>query len=179
MDDTRATLVILLFGAPQVLERAQGGENRATNPDRVLPLRRRDDLDLFTMNSQSVTINIEDDVRIVYLHACRAERRELLLHTISDTGEHGGSSREHDVSVKVTTDIQVALEDRVVPAKRPSARVMMQRGPRSRRLMDTSSFKTKESRLEQSLRSTEPVVGACQPLIRDSITGMPTAHCRS
>ncbi len=29
-------------------------------------------------------------------------------------GEHGGSSGEDDVAVQITTDIEIALEDRVI-----------------------------------------------------------------
>ena len=46
MDDARARLVVLLLGAPEVLERGERRENRTTNPDGVLPLGWSDDLDL-------------------------------------------------------------------------------------------------------------------------------------
>lgn len=36
------------------------------------------------------------------------ESRELFLHTVCDTGEH--ASEDH-VSVQITTDVEVALED--------------------------------------------------------------------
>jgi hypothetical protein len=45
------------------------------------------------------------------LHAGRRKRGKFLLHTIGDTGEHGGASREDDVSVEITTNIKIALED--------------------------------------------------------------------
>lgn len=48
------------------------------------------------------------------LHARRRERSELLLHTVGNTGEHGGTTGEDDVAVQVTTDIKIALEDGVV-----------------------------------------------------------------
>jgi hypothetical protein len=78
MNDTRTRLIILLLGTPQVLEGAQGGQNRTTDPHGVFSLRGSDDLDF---------------------HARRREGQELLLHTVGDTGEHGGSTREHDVTV--------------------------------------------------------------------------------
>ena len=90
MDDTRARLVVLLLRAPQILERAERRQDGATDPDRVLALRRRDDLDL---------------------HARGRERRELLLHTVRDTREHGRATREDDVAVQVTTDVEVTLVD--------------------------------------------------------------------
>ena len=78
MNNTRTRLVILLLGTPQVLEGAQGGQDRTTDPYGVFSLRGSDDL---------------------HLHARRRESQELLLHTVGDTGEHGGSTGEHDVTV--------------------------------------------------------------------------------
>jgi hypothetical protein len=46
VNDTRARFVILLLGAPEILEGAERSQNRSTNPYRVLSLRRRDNLDL-------------------------------------------------------------------------------------------------------------------------------------
>ena len=46
MNDTRARFVILLLGAPEILEGAERSQNRSTNPYRVLSLGRRDNLDL-------------------------------------------------------------------------------------------------------------------------------------
>ena len=46
VDDARAGLVVLLLRAPQVLERRERGEDRATDPDGVLALGRCNDLDL-------------------------------------------------------------------------------------------------------------------------------------
>jgi hypothetical protein len=76
------------------LERAERRENRATDPNRVLAFGRSNDLDL---------------------HARGREGCELLLHAVSYTGEHGRAAREDHVSVQVATDIEIALEDRVIP----------------------------------------------------------------
>jgi len=46
VNDTRARFVVLLLGAPKVLEGAKRSQNRSTNPHRVLSLRRSNDLDL-------------------------------------------------------------------------------------------------------------------------------------
>ena len=46
VDDAGAGLVVLLLRAPEVLEGGEGGENGTTDPDGVLPLGRRNDLDL-------------------------------------------------------------------------------------------------------------------------------------
>lgn len=96
MNDTRPRLVVLLLRAPQVLEGRERSKNGTTDPDGVLPLGGSDDLDL---------------------HACRRERSELLLHTVGDTGEHGGTTGENDVAVQVATDIEITLEDGVVARK--------------------------------------------------------------
>ena len=46
MNDSRAGFVIFLLGDPEALEGTKGGKDRATNPDRVLALKRSGDLDL-------------------------------------------------------------------------------------------------------------------------------------
>ena len=93
MNNAWAALVVLLLRAPEVLERRERSKNGTTDPDGVLSLWWGDDLDL---------------------HARRAERRKLLLHTVGNTGEHGSTTRQDDVAVEITTDIKVTLEDRVV-----------------------------------------------------------------
>lgn len=93
MDDTRPGFVILLLRAPQVLEGREGGQDGTTDPDGVLALGGSDDLDL---------------------HARWRQGSQLLLHTVRNTGEHGGTAREDDVAVEVTTNIQVTFVDGVV-----------------------------------------------------------------
>ena len=93
MNNTRTGLVVLLLRAPEVLEGAEGGKNGTTDPDRVLALRGCHDLDL---------------------HARGSESSQLLLHTISDTREHRGTTRKDNVAVQITTDIEISLVDRVV-----------------------------------------------------------------
>ena len=81
MNNSRARLVVLLLANPQVLESAQTGKDRATNPDTVLALRWRDDLDLHTKGSeQAITGRKEKEA---HLDAVRSEGAELLLHTIT------------------------------------------------------------------------------------------------
>jgi hypothetical protein len=48
------------------------------------------------------------------LHAGRGKAGQLLLHTICDTRVHSSTTRKDDVSVEITTDIEITLEDRVV-----------------------------------------------------------------
>jgi len=64
VDDSRAGLVVLLLGDPHLLEGGQRGQDGATDPDGVLPLRWRNDLDLDGRWGQG---------------------SDLLLHTISNT----------------------------------------------------------------------------------------------
>jgi len=93
VDNARTRLVVFLLGDPHSLEGGEGSEDGATDPDRVLTLRRSDDLDL---------------------HGGRSKGGEFLGHTVSDTSEHGCTTGEDGVSVEVFTDIDVALHDRVV-----------------------------------------------------------------
>ena len=72
------------------------------------------------------------------LHARWGKSGELLLHSVGNTGEHGGTTRQDDVSVQVTTDIEITLVDRVIG-----------------RLMDTVGLKTEHGGLEEGLGSTE------------------------
>jgi hypothetical protein len=93
MYDPWADLIILLLRYPHVLERAEACKDRPADPDRVLALRRRDNLDLYR---------------------ARRERSELLLHAVRDACVHRAAAREHDVAEKVAADVEVALHNRVV-----------------------------------------------------------------
>merc|ERR1712167_566339 len=90
VDDCGARLVVLTLGDPHLLEGAQRGKDRATNPDGILPLRWRDDLNL---------------------HGRRSQSCKLLGHALTDAREHGGAAREHDVGVEVLADIHIAFHD--------------------------------------------------------------------
>lgn len=72
VNDGGTALVVLLLGDPHLLEGGQGGQNRTTDPDRVLSLRRGNDLDL---------------------HRGRSKSSDLLLHTVGETRVHGGTTR--------------------------------------------------------------------------------------
>ena len=52
VDDGGSTLVVFMLGDPHLLEGREGGHNGASDPHRVLPLWRRDDLDLNTRGRQ-------------------------------------------------------------------------------------------------------------------------------
>ena len=120
MDDGRAGLVVLLLADPHGLEGGQRGEDGAADPDGVLPLRRSDDLDL---------------------HRARRHRRDLLLHAVGDTGEHGRAAGHDRVGVQVLTDIDVALHDGV-----------------EGRLVDAARLHAEEGRLEERLGAAETLV---------------------
>ena len=111
VDDGWTRLVVLLFANPHGLEGGQGGEDRSADPDGVLPLRRSNDLDF---------------------HRARGHRRDLLLHAVGDTREHGRAAGHDGVGVQVLTDIDVALHDGVESG-----------------LVDTARLHTEEGRLEE------------------------------
>ena len=91
VNDRGSALVVLLLGDPHLLEGGQGGQNRTTDPDGVLALRRRDDLDL---------------------HGRRRQSGDLLLHTVGDTGVHGGTTRLID---KLVTKVSLPRRIQDIP----------------------------------------------------------------
>ena len=64
VDNGRSRLFILLSGNPHLLEGGEGGQDGATNPDRVLPL--------WWSNNPN-------------LHGLWGQISDLLLHTVSNT----------------------------------------------------------------------------------------------
>merc|ERR1719423_467859 len=90
-----------------------GAREEISNPDGVFPLWWCDDLDL---------------------HGWWGEGGDLLLHTVSNTWEHGRTSGQDGVGVEILTDIDITLHDGVVGG-----------------LMDTSRFHTNEGGLEEGL----------------------------
>merc|ERR1712045_885736 len=120
VDNAWAGLVILLLGDPHLLECREGGQDGSSNPDRVLPLGRSDDLDL---------------------HGGWGKSGDLLLHSVGNTGVHGGASRQDGVGVQVLPDVNVALHDGVVGG-----------------LVDSARFHSQEGRLEESLGAPESLI---------------------
>jgi len=120
VDNGGAALVVLLLGDPHLLEGGEGGQDGATDPYGVLSLGGSDNLDLDGGGSQG---------------------SDLLLHTVSDTGVHGGASRQNGVGVQILTDIDVTLHDAVVGG-----------------LVDSTGLHTKEGWLEEGLGASEPLV---------------------
>ena len=93
MHDRGTAFVVLLLGDPHLLECGKGSQDGSSNPDRVLPLGRSDDLDL---------------------HCGWGQSTDLFLHSVGNTREHSGSSRKDSVSVQILPDVHVALHDGVV-----------------------------------------------------------------
>merc|ERR1712088_512578 len=120
VDDGGAALVVLLLGDPHLLEGGEGSKDGSSDPDGVLPLRGSNDLDLDGGGGQG---------------------SDLLLHTVSNTGVHGGASGHDSVGVQVLTDVNIALHDGVVGG-----------------LMDAAGFHSEEGWLEESLWAAETLI---------------------
>merc|ERR1711971_655388 len=71
-------------------------------------------------------------------------RAVIFLHTISNTGVHGGATGHDGVSVQVLPDVNIALHDGVVGG-----------------LVDSAGFHSQEGRLEEGLGGTETLVAPC------------------
>merc|ERR1711926_42911 len=129
-----STLIVLLLGDPHLLEGGQGGQDGATDPYGVLPLRGSDDLDLDGGGSQG---------------------GDLLLHSVGDTGVHGGATGHDGVGVQVLTDVNVALHDGGVGG-----------------LVDAAGLHSEEGRLEESLGAPESLVADGDDLAVGKLVGL-------
>merc|ERR1712098_112636 len=106
----------------------------SSDPDGVLPLWWSNDLDLDGGGSKG---------------------GDLLLHTVSNTGVHGGASGHGGVGVQVLSDVNIALHDGVVGG-----------------LMDTAGLHTKEGWLEESLGASESLVSNGDDLTVGKLIGL-------
>jgi len=93
VDDGGAGFVVFLLRDPHLLEGGERCKDGASDPDRVFAFWGSDDLDL---------------------HCAWGKGGDFLLHSVGDTGVHGGSTRQDIVGVQVLTDVNVALHDGVV-----------------------------------------------------------------
>merc|ERR1712242_117908 len=134
VDDGGAALVVLLLGDPHLLEGGEGGQDGSSDPDRVLPLRGSDDLDLDGGGS---------------------EGGDLLLHSVGNTGVHGGATGHDGVGVQVLPDVNIALHDGVVGG-----------------LVDSASLHSEEGRLEESLGAPESLVADGDDLAVGKLVGL-------
>ena len=87
-----ATFIILLLGDPHLLKGGKRCQNGSSNPDRVFPLRRSNDLDLDGGGSKG---------------------GDLLLHSVSNTWVHGGATGHDSVGIEVLPDVNITLHDGV------------------------------------------------------------------
>lgn len=90
VDNSWAGFVILLLGDPHLLEGGQGGQDGTTDPDGVFSLRWSNDLDLNGGWSQG---------------------SDFLLHSVSNTRVHGGTTGQDSVGIQILTDVDVALHN--------------------------------------------------------------------
>ena len=120
VDNGWARLVILLLGDPHLLEGGEGSENGATDPDGVFALWRGDDFNL---------------------HGWWGKGGDLLLHAITDAGEHCGATGEDGVAVEILADVNVTLHDGVVGC-----------------FVNTGRFHSEEGWLEHCLGASEALV---------------------
>merc|ERR1712102_105874 len=120
VDNGWAALIVFLLGDPHLLEGGEGRQDGSSDPDGVFPLRWSNNLDLNGGWSKS---------------------GDFLLHTVSNTGVHGGAARHDGVGVQVLSDVNIALHDGVVGG-----------------LVDATRFHSEEGRLEEGLRGTESFI---------------------
>ena len=73
-----------------LLESTEGSQDRATDPDTVLPFRWSHHFDLHTAWSQ---------------------RSDLFTHPITNPTEHCGSTTEHNVPIKILPDVHITFHD--------------------------------------------------------------------
>jgi len=120
VDNGWTGLIVFLFGDPHLLEGGEGSQDGSTDPDGVFTLWWSNDLDL---------------------DGAWGKRGDFLLHTIGNTWEHGGTSGQDGVGIKIFTDVNIALHDGVVGG-----------------FVDTSRFHTQEGWLEEGLWAPEALV---------------------
>merc|ERR1712173_525036 len=84
VDNGRARLVILVLGNPHLFEGGEGSKDGSSNPDRVFPLRRSNNLDS---------------------HGLRGELVKFVLKTLVNLVEHSGSSGHDGVGVQIFSDV--------------------------------------------------------------------------
>jgi len=134
VDNGGAAFVVFLLGDPHLLEGGEGRQDGSTDPDGVLTLRGSNDLDLNGGGSKS---------------------GDLLLHTISDTGVHGGATGHDSVGIEILTDVNIALHDGVVGG-----------------LVDTAGLHSQEGRLEEGLGGAEALVADGDDLTVGKLIGL-------
>jgi len=126
VDNAWARFIVFLLGDPHLLEGGQRSQDGTSDPDGVLSLRWSNDLDLNGGWSQG---------------------SDFLLHSVSNTRVHSGTTRQDSVGIQVLTDVDVALHDGVVDG-----------------LVDSAGFHSQEGWLEEGLWATETLITNCDDL---------------
>merc|ERR1719394_1340103 len=134
VDNSRARFIILLLGDPHLLEGGKGSKDGSSDPDRVLSLWWSNDLDLDGGWSKS---------------------GDLLLHSVCNTGVHGGASGHDSVGVEILSDVNITLHDGVVGG-----------------LVDSAGLHSKEGWLEESLWASESLVSNGDDLTVGKLIGL-------
>merc|ERR1712027_159187 len=134
VDNGWAALVVFLLGDPHLLEGGKGSKDGSSDPDGVLSLWWSNDLDLDGGWGKS---------------------GDLLLHSVGNTGVHGGASRHDSVGVQVLSDVNIALHDGVVGG-----------------LVDSASLHSEEGWLEESLWASESLVANGDDLAVGKLIGL-------
>jgi hypothetical protein len=126
VDNGWSRFVILFLGDPHLLEGRERSQDRSSNPYRVFSLRWSNDLDF---------------------HGGWSQSSQLLLHSVSNSREHSRSSREHNISVEILSDINITLHDGVVSG-----------------FVNTSRFHTSDCWVVESFGESESFVTYCYDL---------------
>merc|ERR1712227_636089 len=134
VDNSWTALIILLLGDPHLLEGGEGSKDGSSDPDGVLSLWGSNDLDLDGGWGKS---------------------SDLLLHSVSNTGVHGGASGHDSVGIEILSDVNIALHDGIVCG-----------------LVDSASLHSEEGWLEESLWASEPLVSDGDHLTVGKLIGL-------
>jgi len=134
VDNGWAALVVFLLGDPHLLEGGEGSKDGSSDPDGVLSLWWSNDLDLDGGWGKS---------------------GDLLLHSVSNTGVHGGASGHDGVGIEILSDVNIALHDGVVGG-----------------LVDSASLHSEEGWLEESLWASESLVSNGDDLTVGKLIGL-------
>ncbi len=105
MNNGWSRFIIFLLGYPHLLEGGERGKDGATDPYRVFPLGRSNDLDL---------------------HCGWSQGCDLLLHTVGDARVHCATTGEDSVAIEILTDVNITLHDGVVGGLMDTSRLHTQ-----------------------------------------------------
>merc|ERR1719381_447636 len=134
MDNGWAALIVFLLGDPHLLEGGEGSKDGSSDPDGVLSFWWSNNLDLDCGWGKS---------------------GDFLLHSVGNTGVHGGASGHDSVGIEVLSDVNVALHDGIVGG-----------------LVDSASLHSEERWLEESLWASESLISNGDDLAVRKLIGL-------